>query len=226
MNDEKLAARRERKKLYLREYRKLYPERMKASLKKYYEKNREKKLAYSKVYGAKYEARNKEKRKSQRKAWEDRNRERRNKRRRERRRLNPEIHNEKQRIRRAKDPEKARRACREQYWKHLEKRRLESRKYSLAKAGRRRARLSNAFTDNRGIKDWVKFVRGSDFLRCYFCRNLMLGERCEIDHVIPLSRGGAHALFNLAASCLACNRSKHSKTPCEWPEFGQLLLNL
>lgn len=47
----------------------------------------------------------------------------------------------------------------------------------------------------------------------------MFGHKCwmcgapedETDHVIPLSRGGPHALANLRPACLPCNRRKGAK---------------
>ena len=47
----------------------------------------------------------------------------------------------------------------------------------------------------------------------------MFGNHCwmcggpfeEIDHVIPLSKGGLHTLSNLRPSCIKCNRSKGTK---------------
>jgi len=38
----------------------------------------------------------------------------------------------------------------------------------------------------------------------------------ELDHVIPLSRGGEHSLANIRPACRSCNRRKHAKTPDEW----------
>lgn len=45
--------------------------------------------------------------------------------------------------------------------------------------------------------------------RCWMCGGL--GD--TIDHVIPLSRGGAHALANLRTACLSCNSRKGSRLP-------------
>lgn len=38
----------------------------------------------------------------------------------------------------------------------------------------------------------------------------------EIDHVIPISRGGSHEPDNLTVACRPCNRSKKDRTPDEW----------
>lgn len=41
-------------------------------------------------------------------------------------------------------------------------------------------------------------------------------ERVSIEHLIPLARGGRHAIGNLAALCLPCNVSKNKLTWTEW----------
>lgn len=41
-------------------------------------------------------------------------------------------------------------------------------------------------------------------------------EHIEIDHVVPLSRGGTHTPENLAPACGSCNRSKGAKLLEEW----------
>ena len=34
-----------------------------------------------------------------------------------------------------------------------------------------------------------------------------------VDHIVPLSKGGADTLENKAAACRSCNRAKSDKTP-------------
>lgn len=38
----------------------------------------------------------------------------------------------------------------------------------------------------------------------------------DVDHIIPWSRGGDHAMSNFAWACAPCNRSKKHMTPEEW----------
>jgi hypothetical protein len=38
----------------------------------------------------------------------------------------------------------------------------------------------------------------------------------HLDHILPVSRGGDHALDNLTVACAACNMSKGAMTPEEW----------
>lgn len=43
--------------------------------------------------------------------------------------------------------------------------------------------------------------------KCVYCD----GAFQEIDHFIPLSKGGTHSLDNLVPSCMFCNRSKNNR---------------
>ena len=44
--------------------------------------------------------------------------------------------------------------------------------------------------------------------RCRYCGRRQKLRELTIDHVIPLSRGGTHAIENLVLSCAACNGAK------------------
>lgn len=48
---------------------------------------------------------------------------------------------------------------------------------------------------------------------CAYCG---ADQDIEIDHIIPLSRGGRHEADNLAAACPRCNRSKGNRLLDEW----------
>ena len=48
---------------------------------------------------------------------------------------------------------------------------------------------------------------------CVYCGS---PEDIEIDHIVPLSRGGTNDLDNLAPACRPCNRSKFNRLPDEW----------
>lgn len=51
--------------------------------------------------------------------------------------------------------------------------------------------------------------------RCWYCGCKLTGKY-EIDHRIPISRGGTNWPNNLCIACFACNRSKRNKLPHEW----------
>lgn len=50
---------------------------------------------------------------------------------------------------------------------------------------------------------------------CAYCR---LRPGTTIDHVVPLSRGGADAIWNLLPACITCNCSKGPRTLSEWTD--------
>ncbi len=52
--------------------------------------------------------------------------------------------------------------------------------------------------------------------RCYYCGDKLV--EFELEHMVPLSRGGAHDKSNLCLSCVGCNRSKFTKTADEFLE--------
>lgn len=45
--------------------------------------------------------------------------------------------------------------------------------------------------------------------RCWICG----GPFEQVDHVKPLSKGGAHCLANLRPSCASCNNRKRARWP-------------
>ncbi len=47
--------------------------------------------------------------------------------------------------------------------------------------------------------------------RCYWCSTSY--GRYEVDHVVPISRGGSNGPENIVLSCRTCNRSKGAKMP-------------
>lgn len=49
---------------------------------------------------------------------------------------------------------------------------------------------------------------------CAYCKSPL--GRFHWDHVIPLSRGGDHAIGNLVPACGPCNQSKGAKLVTEW----------
>jgi hypothetical protein len=46
---------------------------------------------------------------------------------------------------------------------------------------------------------------------CYMCLTKLEFSKIELDHLIPVSRGGDSSSENLAVSCMFCNRSRGSK---------------
>lgn len=69
--------------------------------------------------------------------------------------------------------------------------------------------------DSVGIasREWRKLVRRYRH-RCAYCGGSEGG--IHMDHVIPLSRGGRHAIGNVIPACQRCNLAKGAKLVVEW----------
>lgn len=84
------------------------------------------------------------------------------------------------------------------------------RQYNRLKSSRRRALEKEAlivpFTRDQ-LEQRIAYYGG----KCWMCG----GEFHHIDHVKPLSGGGAHTLSNLRPACAPCNQAKSNQWP--WP---------
>lgn len=58
--------------------------------------------------------------------------------------------------------------------------------------------------------------------QCHYCNQ----PAVEIDHVVPISRGGTGDLSNLVPACRSCNASKNDKTLAEWERSAGAVLTL
>jgi len=57
--------------------------------------------------------------------------------------------------------------------------------------------------------------------RCYYCKSKLTSY--DVEHIVPLSRGGSDRPDNKVLSCHTCNVRKHNKMPHEWAYGGRLL---
>lgn len=91
---------------------------------------------------------------------------------------------------------------------------LVDRANSRAKKARRRALLACApVGDMERIRQVERDVHSLKRVTCYWCGKKVSGKKCQLDHVIPLSKGGAHDPDNLAPSCKQCNATKKDREP-------------
>lgn len=106
------------------------------------------------------------------------------------------------------NPERAKEHARNYHKRHPElARRANNLRYQRMGGNRLTdADIDNQFKSQNGLCWWCGKPAGDDW---------------EIDHRIPLSRGGTHTLGNICISCQHCNRSKNNKMPWEWS--GRLL---
>ena len=65
----------------------------------------------------------------------------------------------------------------------------------------------------------IKFTRKNIYRRdnntCQYCGRKLPTEELNLDHVIPLSRGGKNTWDNVVCSCIECNMRKGNRTLAE-----------
>ena len=65
----------------------------------------------------------------------------------------------------------------------------------------------------------IRFTRRNIFYRdrcnCQYCGKLFPQKQLHLDHVVPLSRGGASSWDNVVCACIACNTKKGARTPLQ-----------
>lgn len=76
---------------------------------------------------------------------------------------------------------------------------------------RKRAAGIKGGISSKNLSAWLE----RQSLVCHWCE-----AQCEngyhIDHVMPLSKGGAHEAWNLVIACQPCNQRKSAKHPLDW----------
>lgn len=107
--------------------------------------------------------------------------------------------------------------------------RYESRreKRKLVEANRRQANFTKNRRTNMSLRyswrsgdhhaheahSFALFCWGAKTGPCYWCGQ---DRALTIEHMIPVSRGGAHSVDNLQTACMKCNSQKHHRTPEEY----------
>lgn len=119
-----------------------------------------------------------------------------------------------------KDAEAQRQRSRAQYAANPEKfraRSLEWHKnnpdYGRESSKRRLDRVREATIEKITPEQWLQVLVDFDY-KCAYCG--ASGIKLEKEHRQPVSRGGAHAIYNIVPSCKSCNCKKNDKTPEEF----------
>lgn len=125
------------------------------------------------------------------------------------------------------DPAGDRKKQRENYQKHAVARKKDASEWRRANpdkvrayANNRRAKVLQAKGTHTAedVANIFVLQRG----RCAYCKISLLAY--EVDHIVPISKGGANDRSNLQIVCKKCNRAKSAKGPIEFAqELGRLL---
>lgn len=117
------------------------------------------------------------------------------------------------------NPERLRAMALRSYAKNRDKHRARANRWAkknpdagAAARARRRARLLGAlgsYTKNDVRELILKYGKV-----CFYCASAL--EVFQVDHFIPLAKGGSNFPSNLRISCARCNYSKGAKLPWEW----------
>jgi 5-methylcytosine-specific restriction endonuclease McrA len=58
---------------------------------------------------------------------------------------------------------------------------------------------------------------------CFYCKEV--SDEIQMDHVIPIKKGGRHSIGNLVPACRSCNQSKRDKTITQWNKWKTATLD-
>jgi len=112
--------------------------------------------------------------------------------------------------------EMERRAATVKQWRqdNPEKYREQARAYKLA----RKARERGARTETVLLSVLIE----RDRARCQICGKVRGKDRWSIDHIVPLSKGGANTYANTQLAHIRCNRKRWNVGPAQLRMFGIL----
>lgn len=81
-----------------------------------------------------------------------------------------------------------------------------------SRANHERRRDEDRGTITNDQKQILRYIQGN---ACAYCGD-DLGTEGELDHYIPVERGGTHVITNRVWACRSCNRDKGRKLPAEY----------
>lgn len=109
---------------------------------------------------------------------------------------------------------------------YLKKWQREHPEKNVEQNAKRRALELAAMGNLVSLKEFVRSTKSKRTVVCYYCQKRFSSKKLHFDHIIPLSKGGAHSVDNLCVSCPKCNRSKHARFIASFKIDGQQMLNL
>ena len=97
----------------------------------------------------------------------------------------------------------------------------EHREEYIAHAHARRAKLRDL--DGKYTKNDIENLMSLQKCSCVYCRS-DISNKYQVDHIIPISKGGSNRPENIQLLCGACNRRKSSKMPVDFAQSLGMLL--
>lgn len=86
-----------------------------------------------------------------------------------------------------------------------------------------RRRVRDTFAGNLTIQTiqtiYEANIKKHGTLTCYYCKEPIVFGDDQLEHKIPVSRGGTNKYINLTVACKSCNCKKNNKTEEEYMEF-------
>lgn len=190
---------------YNRRWSREHPESVRASNKKQFEKNREARLEYGRLYHAA-------------------NRERR----REYAKLYHQKHYAEKRLKllaQTKEYARSHPEIRHKIHVNYKRRHPESYRAQMRSAhARRKARMRGADVSDIKVGALIRKWHLTPTFFCYYCGQKFSTSSLQVDHVLPVSKGGKHSVSNICKCCPQCNPSKGDRLISDHVVNGQLLL--
>lgn len=97
-------------------------------------------------------------------------------------------------------------------------------KVRALRIGKRASKFNTGRGDDRPIVAFCQWLLSADSIACYWCQETTEAAGRQVDHIIPLQKGGPHSVGNLCVSCASCNSRKGSKLPEEFAGQAELRL--
>jgi 5-methylcytosine-specific restriction endonuclease McrA len=103
-------------------------------------------------------------------------------------------------------------------WAAANKEKVAATKASYAKANPEKRIQSQALRRARNMSNGVKLVTGNEIatITAMPCTACGVAGPSQVDHIVPINRGGAHTIGNLMPLCPSCNASKCDLLYIEW----------
>lgn len=119
-----------------------------------------------------------------------------------------------------KNPEKAKAVYREARIRWIAKNPEKYNQGLAVSRARRRVRLKDRGEYKaEDVARIFKLQKG----RCAYCR-IRVGDAYDVDHIIPISKGGMNTKDNIQITCGKCNGKKHNKDPVDFAQSMGLLI--